>query len=752
MINYNVDNDGIATITWDMPGRTMNVLNEASMTAYAEALDKALKDEKVKGIILASGKADFIAGADLDMILNLDTSDAAKVMEQFSQLQKMFRRQETGGKPMVAAINGTALGGGFEICLACHYRIAAANPRAKVGQPEVKIGLLPGAGGTQRIPRLIGVMNAAPILLEGKDLPVETAKGMGLIHDVVPADQLLAKAKEWLMAPAGEQVVPEYAGKGAKPIDGRAVQPWDRKGFKVPGFPGGQVWSPVGVQTFIGGNAMIAGKTNGVYPAPKAIMSCVYEGLQLPFDSALRVETRYFVSLLRDPVAKSMIRTLFFGLQEANKLARRPKDVPKQEYSKIGIIGAGLMGAGIATVSVQAGLDIVLVDRDQASADKGKAHIAGELGKLVKRGRLVQEKADALLAKVTATPDFGALKSCQLVIEAVFENREVKAEATKKAEAELAADAVFASNTSTLPITGLAEASARPKNFIGLHFFSPVEKMPLVEIIVGKKTSPETLARAMDLVQKIRKTPIVVNDSRGFFTSRVCGAFISEGHRLLKEGVPAAMIENCARLAGMPVGPLALNDEVAIDLSWKIMDQSRRDAETAGKKYDASGTEDILELMVKKLERFGRKNGKGFYEYPADGKKRLWPELAQHFPPNPELLYGEGEAKRAKEDEIKKRLLYVQAVDTARCLEAKVLTAPQDGDVGSIMGLGFAPQTGGAISLIDQVGVKEFVAECNQLARKYGPQFKVPKLLRDMAAKGESFYGPHASQAQAQAA
>ncbi|MBN9490258.1 MAG: enoyl-CoA hydratase/isomerase family protein [Alphaproteobacteria bacterium] len=749
MINYNVDNDGIATITWDMPGRTMNVLNEASMTAYAEALDKALKDEKVKGIILASGKADFIAGADLDMILNLDTSDAAKVMDRFSQLQKMFRRQETGGKPVVAAINGTALGGGFEICLASHHRIAAANPRAKVGQPEVKIGLLPGAGGTQRIPRLIGVMNAAPILLEGKDLPVETAKGMGLIHDVVPADQLLAKAKEWLMAPAGEQVVPEYAGKGAKPIDGRAVQPWDRKGFKVPGFPGGQVWSPVGVQTFIGGNAMIAGKTNGVYPAPKAIMSCVYEGLQLPIDAALRVETRYFVSLLRDPVAKSMIRTLFFGLQEANKLARRPKDVPKQEYSKIGIIGAGLMGAGIATVSVQAGLDIVLVDRDQASADKGKAHIAGELGKLVKRGRLVQEKADTLLAKVTATPDFAALKGCQLVIEAVFENREVKAEATKKAEADLAADAVFASNTSTLPITGLAEASARPKNFIGLHFFSPVEKMPLVEIIVGKKTSPETLARSMDFVQKIRKTPIVVNDSRGFFTSRVCGAFISEGHRLLKEGVPAAMIENCARLAGMPVGPLALNDEVAIDLSWKIMDQSRRDAEAAGKKYDASGTEDILELMVKKLERFGRKNGKGFYEYPADGKKRLWPELAQHFPPNPELLYGEGEAKRAKEDEIKKRLLYVQAVDTARCLEAKVLTAPQDGDVGSIMGLGFAPQTGGAISLIDQVGVKQFVAECNQLAKKYGPQFKVPKLLRDMAAKGESFYGPHVAHAQA---
>jgi 3-hydroxyacyl-CoA dehydrogenase/enoyl-CoA hydratase/3-hydroxybutyryl-CoA epimerase len=740
MINYNVDGDGIATITWDMPNRTMNVLNEASITAYAGALEEALKDDKVKGVIVTSAKADFIAGADLEMLLGADISDAAKLMDQFSQLQKLFRRQETGGKPIVAAINGTALGGGFEICLACHHRIAAANPRAKVGQPEVKIGLLPGGGGTQRIPRLIGVMNAAPILLEGKDLTVDAAKGLGLIHDVVPASELLARAKAWLTAAASEQVVPEYAGKGAKAIDGRAVQPWDRKGFKTPGFPGGQVWSPPGVQTFIGGNAMIAAKTNGVYPAPKAIMSCVYEGLQLPIDAALRVETRYFISLLRNPVAKSMIRTLFFGLQEANKLARRPKGVAKQDYKKIGILGAGLMGSGIATVASQAGLEIVLVDKDQASADKGKAHIASELDKLVKRGRLTQDKRDEALGRVTATPDFGALKGCQLVVEAVFENREVKAEATRKAEAVLAADAVFASNTSTLPITGLAEASARPDHFIGLHFFSPVEKMPLVEIIVGKKTSPETLARSMDFVQKIRKTPIVVNDSRGFFTSRVCGAFISEGHRMLKEGVPAAMIENCARYAGMPVGPLSLNDEVAIDLSWKIMDQARRDAEAAGQKFEGGGTEDILELMVKKLERFGRKNGKGFYEYPADGKKRLWPELAKYFPPDPKLLYGEGEEKRAKEDEIKKRLLYVQAVDTARCLEANVLTDPQDGDVGSIMGLGFAPQTGGAVSLIDQVGIKTFVAECDEFARKYGPQFEVPKLLRDKAAKGEGFY------------
>jgi len=749
MIDCKVDADGIATVTWDMPGRTMNVLNQDSLSAYGATVERVLKDPAVKGVILTSGKADFIAGADLEMLLAADVSDAAQTMEEFSRLQKMFRAMETGGKPFVAAINGTALGGGFEICLACHYRIAAANPKAKVGQPEVKIGLLPGGGGTQRIPRLIGVMNAAPVLLEGKDLPVETAKGMGLIHEIVPAGELLARAKAWLMAPAGEKVVPTFAAKGSPAIDARAVQPWDRPGFKVPGFPGGLVWSPAGVQTFIGGNAMIAGKTWGVYPAPKAIMSCVYEGLQLPFDSALRVETRYFVSLLRDPVAKSMIRTLFFGLQDANKLTRRPKGVAKQEYKRIGIVGAGLMGAGIATVSVQAGLEVVLVDRDQAAADKGKAHIAAELDKLVWRGRMAKDKRDATLARVTATPDYAAFAGCDLVIEAVFENREVKAEVTKRTEAALAPGAIFASNTSTLPITGLAEASARPANFIGLHFFSPVEKMPLVEIIVGRKTSPETLARSLDFVQKIRKTPIVVNDSRGFFTSRVCGAYIGEGHRLLKEGVPAAMIENCARMAGMPVGPLALNDEVAIDLSWKIMDQTRRDAEAAGQKYEGSGTEDMLELMVKKLERFGRKNGKGFYDYPADGKKRLWPDLARHFPVDRDLALGEGLAKREKELEVRKRLLYVQAVDTARCLEANVLTDPQDGDVGSILGLGFAPQTGGAISLIDQVGVAQFVAECDSLAQKYGTQFAVPKLLRDMAAKGQSFYGARASKAAA---
>ncbi len=747
MINYAVDSDGIATITWDMPGRSMNVLNEGSMTAFAEASARANKDPAVKGVILTSAKADFIAGADLEMLLDADTSDAAALMEQFSQLQRMFRANETSGKPWVAAINGTALGGGFEICLACHYRIAVDNPRAKIGQPEVKLGLLPGGGGTQRIPRLVGVMNAAPVLLEGKDLSPAEAKSMGLIHEVVPAAELLARAKAWLMAPNAEKIVPAWGGKGAAAIDSRAVQPWDRPGYRIPGFPGGQIWSPVGVQTFIGGNAMIAGKTNGVYPAPKAIMACVYEGLMLPFDTALKVETRYFVSLLRDPVAKSMIRTLFFGLQEANKLARRPKGVPKQEYKRIGVLGAGLMGAGIANVSARAGLEIVLIDRDQASADRGRAHIQADVEKDAGRGRLTKEKAAEILGRVTATADFAALAGCDIVIEAVFENRDVKAEATRNAEAHLAATAIFASNTSTLPITGLAEASARPANFIGLHFFSPVEKMPLVEIIVGKQTSQETLARALDYVQKIRKTPIVVNDSRGFFTSRVCGAFISEGHRMLKEGIPAAMIENCARFAGMPVGPLALNDEVAIDLSWKIMDQTRRDAAAAGEKFESDGTEDMLELMVKKLKRFGRKNGKGFYEYPADGKKRLWPELAKHFPPREELAHGEGPDKDAVAAEIRKRLLYVQAVDTARCLEANVLTDPQDGDVGSIMGLGFAPQTGGAISLIDQVGVAKFVAECDSLAQKYGRQFAVPKLLRDMAAKGESFYGKKAKAA-----
>ncbi|MDF3075022.1 MAG: 3-hydroxyacyl-CoA dehydrogenase NAD-binding protein [Alphaproteobacteria bacterium] len=594
MINYSVDSDGIATILWDMPGRSMNVLNEGSITAFADAAQKAVADEKVKGVILTSGKDSFIAGADLDMLLNTDTSDATAVMNQFSQLQRMFRAYETGGKPWVAAINGTALGGGLEICLACHYRIAADNKKAKIGQPEVKLGLLPGAGGTQRIPRLLGfgmaqAMGVSQILIEGKDLSVDEAKNLGVIHEVVPADKLLVRAKEWLMTPSKEAPIKPTWPKAPNAVDARAVQPWDRPGYKIPGLPGGQIWSPAGLQTFIGANALVSAKTLSVYPAPKAILSCIYEGLMLPFDSALKVETRYFVSLLRDPVAKSMIRTLFFGLQDANKLVRRPKGVDKQDYSKIGILGAGFMGAGIATVSVQNGIDVVLIDRDQAAADKGRQHVADELDKQVKRGRLAQDKRDALLAKVTATADYAQLKGVQMVIEAVFENREIKAEVTKKAEAVLGVKDIFASNTSTLPITGLAEASVRPENFIGLHFFSPVEKMPLVEIIMGKKTSQETLARALDYVQKIRKTPIVVNDSRGFFTSRVVGGYISEGIRMLQEGVPAAMIDNAARLAGMPVGPLTLNDEVAIDLSWKIVQQSQKDL---GDKYKPSGTED----------------------------------------------------------------------------------------------------------------------------------------------------------------
>ena len=514
--------------------------------------------------------------------------------------------------------------------------------------------------------------------------------------------------------------------------DSRAVQPWDKPGFKTPGFPGGQVWSPPGVQTFIGGNAMIAGKTNGVYPAPKAIMSCVYEGLQLPFDSGLKVETRYFVSLLRDPVAKSMIRTLFFGLQEANKLARRPKGVAKQEYKKIGVLGAGLMGAGIATVSVQAGLDIVLIDRDQAAADKGKAHIAGELDKLVKRGRLTQDKRDQALGRVTATPDFGALKDVQLVIEAVFENREVKAEATKKAEAVLPKESIFASNTSTLPITSLAETAKDPAKFIGIHFFSPVERMLLVEIIVGKQTGDKALATALDFVRALRKTPIVVNDTRGFYANRCVLNYIQEGHLMLLEGIPAAMIENTARMAGMPVGPLSLNDETALDLGLKIVRAAEADL---GPQAVDPGQKKLLEDMVEKHQRLGRKNGKGFYDY-ASKPKRLWPGIADL---QPKKLSG-AEIDRIDVEEMKQRFLAVMAVEAARTFEEGVVTDVREADVGSILGWGFAPYSGGTLSYIDMMGTKKFVALCEKLEKKYGARFKPTPLLIDMAKTDDRFY------------
>jgi 3-hydroxyacyl-CoA dehydrogenase/enoyl-CoA hydratase/3-hydroxybutyryl-CoA epimerase len=734
MANFklDVDADGIALVTWDMPGKSMNVIDFSVVDELDALVDKVAADAAIKGVVVTSGKDAFGGGADLTMLEKQrqdyettfkakgEEAAAAMVFERSRKLSQVYRKLETCGKPFVAALNGTAMGGCFELALACHHRIAADNPKTRLGLPEIKVGLFPGAGGTQRITRMMSTPEALQFLLKGDQIRLDRAKTMKLVDNIVPAADLVKAAKDWIKA------------------GGKAKQPWDVDGFKLPGGP---VWSKMGMMTWPAANALYRKETFDNYPAARAILSSVFEGLQLPMDTALRVESRYFAKVVRSPEAHAMIRSLFVSMQELNKGARRP-EAPASTLKKVGVLGAGLMGAGIAYVTAQAGLEVVLIDRDQEAADKGKAYSQKLMEGQIKRGRAKQADADALLARITATPDYEKLKGADLIIEAVFEDRKVKAEATAKAQAVVGDKVVFGSNTSTLPITSLADQSKDPQNFIGVHFFSPVDKMMLVEIIMGDKTADPALAVALDYVRAIKKTPIVVNDSRGFYTSRVVGTYIREGHLMLTEGVPAAMIENVGRMAGMPVGPLSLNDEVAVDLAWKILKAT--EADLGAKAIDAR-QKALLEEMVEKKGRFGRKNQKGFYDYPQTGPKRLWPGLAdlQKTKLDPDTLDVE---------ELKARLLAIQALETARCFEENVLTDVREADVGSILGFGYAPYSGGTLSYIDMMGTRKFVALCEQLAQKYGERFKPNKLLTDMAAKGESFYSRFAPKRQKQAA
>ena len=726
------DSDGIALITWDEPGRSMNVIDVAVIQELSDLVEKTSADANIKGVVITSGKDTFCAGADLALLNTMQATylefvksqgpeaAAKKLFEESRKLSQLYRRIETCGKPWVAALNGTALGGGFELALACHHRVASDNDKTRLGLPEIKIGLFPGAGGTTRLSRMMLPADALQFLLKGDQLRVNRAKGMKLIDNIVPAADLVKAAKDWIKA------------------GGKAEAPWDVKGFKN---PGGLVWSKAGMMTFMPANAIYRRETYDNYPAARAILQSVFDGLQLPIDLALQVESRQFAHILRSKEAAAMIRTLFVSMGELNKGARRPANVPQNKLKKIGVIGAGFMGAGIAYVSAQAGLDVVLIDRDQEAADRGKAYSQKLMTDQINKGRANSAARDALLAHITPTSDYNALKGCDLVIEAVFEDRKVKADATAKAQA-VVPDIVFGSNTSTLPITSLSETAKDPAKFIGIHFFSPVEKMMLVEIIMGKKTGDVALAMALDFVRAIRKTPIVVNDSRGFYTSRVVGTYIREGHLMLMEGVPAAMIENVGRIAGMPVGPLSLNDEVAVDLAWKILKATEVDL---GKDAVDPRQKNLLGAMVEKNGRLGRKNGKGFYDYPEKGPKKLWPGLAD--------LQGETlDPDSIDVDELKKRLLAIQALETARCFEEGVLTDVREADVGSILGFGFAPFTGGTLSYIDFMGVKNFVALCEKLEKKFGPRFKPNALLLDLAAKGETFYGRFAPDGKKQAA
>jgi 3-hydroxyacyl-CoA dehydrogenase/enoyl-CoA hydratase/3-hydroxybutyryl-CoA epimerase len=722
--SIDVDGDGIATVTWDMAGRSMNVIDLGVMDEMDALIDWTASEDGPRGLVITSGKEAFCAGADLTMLEGLlkayhmeagkdDKAANAQLFAQSRRLSQIYRRLETCGTPVVAAINGTALGGGMELVLACHHRVAADNPKTRLGLPEVKVGLLPGAGGTQRVARLTAPENALQALLQGREFRVAQAKGMGLIHNVVPADQLVSAAKAWIT-------------EGGKP-----VAPWDMDGFKTPA----RVYSPAGMMTFPPANAIYRRETYDNYPGARGILSCVYEGALVPFDTALTIESRYFASIVKTPQAANMIRSLFVSMQELNKGARRPKDVPASKISKIGVLGAGFMGAGIAYVTARAGIDVVLLDRDQENADRGKAYAEKILTGQMQKGRIDAAAKDAQLARIHPGSDYAALDGCDLVIEAVFEDRNVKADVTQRAEAVLGANAVFASNTSTLPISSLAEASARPERFIGIHFFSPVEKMMLVEIIMGEKTGDEALALALDYVRAIRKTPIVVNDSRGFFANRCVTNYILESHIMLMEGVPPAMIENGARMAGMPVGPLSLNDEVALDLGWKILQATKKDL---GDEAVDPRQEKLLEELVVNNGRLGRKNLKGFYDYPEKGqvgaKKRLWPGLADILP-EPQ------DADTIDIEEIKQRLLVTQALEAARCMAENVVVDVREADVGSIIGFGFAPWSGGTLSYIDMMSTAEFVKLADRLRKKHGDRFKAPKLLREMAKKNETFYG-----------
>ncbi|RJL01921.1 3-hydroxyacyl-CoA dehydrogenase [Paracoccus aestuarii] len=712
--------DGVAIITWDVPGKSMNVLSMDGAMTLDGLIDDALADEAVKGIVITSGKKDFAAGMDLKVIAGMKDANGAQgvfdgVMTLHHLLRKielagMDRKTKKGGKPIAAALPGTALGIGLELPLATHRIFAADNPKAKIGLPEIMVGIFPGAGGTTRLARKLGAMVAAPFLLEGKLSEPKKAKAAGLIDEVV--DDPLAAAKAWVLE--------------AKEAD--LVKPWDAKGYKM---PGGEPFHPAGFMTFVGASAMVHGKTMGVYPAAKALLSAVYEGAQVPFDQALKIEARWFTNVLMNPSSAAMIRSLFINKEALEKGANRP-EAPDQTVRKVGILGAGMMGAGIAYVSARAGIEVVLIDAQQASADKGRAYSEGLMDKAISRKRATEEKKAELLARITATTDYAALEGCDLIVEAVFEDPSVKAEVTKRAEAVIPQDAIFATNTSTLPISDLARASSRPEQFIGIHFFSPVDKMALVEIIKGKETGPVAVAKALDFVRQIRKTPIVVNDERFFYANRCIIPYINEGIRMVAEGVNPTLVENAAKMMGMPLGPLQLVDETSIDLGVKIAKATKA---AMGDAYPDGAVDEVLFWMADQ-GRMGRKANAGFYAY-EDGKRQgLWEGLDAQYPRSPD--------QPALED-VQNRLMFAQTLEAVRALEEGVLEDIREGDVGAILGWGYAPWSGGPFGWLDILGADRAVAICDALEAQHGARFKAPQMLRDMAAEGRGFYSRKAA-------
>lgn len=713
--------DGVAVITWDAEGRSMNVLTREAFATVEAHIDRALADDAVRGIVITSAKKDFAGGMDLNTLATIRQEageDPAQALFDFTMnghriLRKLERAgmddRNRGGKPVACAVNGTCAGIGTEIALACHRRFMTDAPAAKIGLPEIMVGIFPGGGGTTRYSRMVGAMQAAPVLLEGKMLDPRKAKAAQLVDEVVPHDELVARAKDWVLNAA----------------DADIVKPWDQKGWKM---PGGAPYHPSGFMTFVGANAMVNGNTMGVYPAAKALLSAIYEGAMVPFDTALRIEARWFVHVLMNPSSSAMIRSLFVNKQALEKGANRPA-APDQTVRRLGVLGAGMMGAGIALVSARAGIEVVLLDQSRDAAERGRSYTADFFDKGIKRGKATPEKKAAALDLITATDSYEDLAGCDLIVEAVFEDPKVKAEVTQAVERVIGEDCILATNTSTLPITDLAAASRRPEQFIGIHFFSPVEKMMLVEIIRGAATGDRATARALDFVRQIRKTPIVVNDARFFYANRCIIPYLNEGIRMVAEGVNPALVENAAKLVGMPLGPLQLVDETSIDLGVKIARATRA---AMGDAYPDAAVDDVLFPMAEQ-GRLGRKAKAGFYAYDEAGRRQgLWDGLAERYP----------HAERQPEvTEVQHRLLFAQVLEAVRALEQGVLTDIREGDVGAILGWGFAPWSGGPFSWLDIVGAPWAAETCDRLEAEHGPRFACPALLREMAEKTQTFYG-----------
>lgn len=713
-IRLEQDSDGIIDFIFDQPGKTVNTMGvdyQQAMTAAVAEVKAKIAAGGVRGVYIKSGKPkQFFAGGDikdmLQMDLNVDATEKARMYQGLMDTKQPLRDLELLGVPVAVGINGPAMGGGFEIALSCHYRVALNN--VVMGLPEAQIGLMPGAGGTVRLTRMLGMQAALPLIAQGKKLSSAKALEKGLINELADnEDDMAAKAKAWIKA------------------NPEAMQPWDTEGYQIPGgLP-----DDAANQGFIFfGPAATMGQTKNLMPAQNAIYSCVVDSARVDFDTAQKIEGRYMLSLLLDQTARNMMTTFFLQMEALNRGASRPEGIERTQFSKIGILGAGQMGAGIATMAAQKGMQVVLKDINQDNANKGKDYAAKGYAK---NKRVDEAQAEEYLSRIHATANYADLADCEIIIEAVFEDRGVKAAVTKDTEAVIAESAIFASNTSALPISELAQASSRSANFIGMHFFSPAEKMPLIEIICGKETSDQALAKAFDLAQQLGKMPIVVNDAPGFFTSRTIGTTVSQGAEMVTEGINPILIESAARDNGSPVGPLAAIDEISQETAYKNGQQAKADTIAQGKDWQDNATAQLIDRMVNEFGRKGKVYGAGYYEYPEGKKKHIWPGLKEAYAPNgfTEIPY----------QDIKDRLWFCQSLEAVRCMEEGVLRSVGDGNIGSIMGIGFPAQTGGVLQAINAYGLPEFVARAQELAKRYGSIFEPPQLLLDRAKSGELF-------------